>query len=148
MFSLRVSIAKRLGPYHKSIRERYPLSSQHCGLDVLMLLQLGVASPNRFCLSIPPVLCFRGLRLHQQIHQGYMNSLSECVKCYVVHSMLVLFLLHCQVVNTCVKITLEAGLIKFQKHFLQYVVLWIICNQKSVCYLTVSVKNRASYNTL
>ena len=54
MFSLRVSIAKRLGLYHKSIRERYPLSSQHCGLDVLMLLQLGVASPNRFCLSIPP----------------------------------------------------------------------------------------------
>ena len=78
MFSLRVSIAKRLGLYHKSIRERYPLSSQHCGLDVLMLLQLGVASPNRFFLSIPPVLCFP-------------NSLSKCVKGYVVHSMLVLF---------------------------------------------------------
>ena len=27
--------------------------------------------------------------------QGYMHSLSECVKCYVIHSMLVLFLLHC-----------------------------------------------------
>ena len=56
MFSLRVSIAKRLGLYLKSIRERYRLSSQHCGLDALMLLQLGVPSPNRFCLSIHPVL--------------------------------------------------------------------------------------------
>ena len=84
MFSLRVSTAKWLGLYLKSIRERYGLSSQYCGLDALMLLQLGVASPNLFCLSIHPVLCFRFLRLHQQIHWGYMNSLSECVKCYVV----------------------------------------------------------------
>ena len=147
MSSLRVSIAKRLGLYYKSIRERYPLSYQHCGLDVLMLLQLVVASPNRFCLSIAALLCFHFLRLHQQIHQGYMNSFSECVKWYVVHSMPVLFLLRYQVVNTYVKIKLETSLIKFEKHFMQYVVLWIICNQKSVCYPTISVKNRASYNT-
>ena len=37
MISLLASIAKSLGLYRKSIRERYPLSSQHCGLDVLIL---------------------------------------------------------------------------------------------------------------
>ena len=58
MFSLRVSITQRLCLYHNSIHERYPLSSQHSGLDVLMLLQLGTALLKRFSLFISPRLMF------------------------------------------------------------------------------------------